>query len=293
MLRLSTLLFVAFFACSTPAQAADKPTSPFARDNLVAWCIVPFDAAKRNPRQRAEMLNRLGLSRVAYDWRDHHIAEWDEEVRQYKTHDIELTAFWARTRQREILDLLKRHGVRAQLWIDHDPKGGTDAERIANSVAHFAPLAALAKSADCTVGLYNHGGWFGEPRNLVAVVGQLKSKGHGNVGIVYNLHHAHDHLADFPANLKLMKSHLLCLNLNGMRRGGPKILPIGEGDDDLAILRTIRDSGYAGPIGILNHREEIDAETGLKQNLDGLKQLLGKLGETGALATYNEPRPQR
>ena len=27
----------------------------FKRDRLVAWCIVPFDARKRTPKQRAEM----------------------------------------------------------------------------------------------------------------------------------------------------------------------------------------------------------------------------------------------
>ena len=42
----------------------------FARDNLVAWCIVPFDAAKRNSADRVQMLRELGLSRCAYDWRE-------------------------------------------------------------------------------------------------------------------------------------------------------------------------------------------------------------------------------
>ena len=281
---LKLILLTAFLL--PPLAAAPATKSVFARDNLVAWCIVPFDAATRNPQQRAEMLARLGLSRVAYDWRDHHIPEWDEELRQYKSHNIQLTAFWAPTRHQEILDLLKRHNVRAQLWIDHNPKGDTDAERLANSVAHLAPLAALARTADCTVGLYNHGGWFGHPRNLVAVAEHLKQQGHANVGIVYNLHHAHDHLPDFPAHLKLMKPHLLCLNLNGMKKAGPKILPLGQGDDDLALLRTIRDSGYSGPLGILNHREDLDAETGLTQNLTGLKHLLHQLNDPEALKTH-------
>ena len=42
--------------------------------------------------------------------------------------------------------------------------------------------------------------------------------------------------------------HLLCLNINGMTAGGDKagkkILVIGEGDLDRALLKTIRDSGY-------------------------------------------------
>ena len=37
------------------AIAADPPKTPpaeglFARDNLIAWCIVPFDSKKRGPR---------------------------------------------------------------------------------------------------------------------------------------------------------------------------------------------------------------------------------------------------
>ena len=45
----------------------------FQRDRLVAWCIVPFDALKRTPSQRAEMVDKLGMARVAYDWRAEHV----------------------------------------------------------------------------------------------------------------------------------------------------------------------------------------------------------------------------
>src|ERR687895_2803303 len=91
-----------------PAPLATETNSVFRRDNLVAWCIVPFDAKQRGPKQRAEMLARLGIKRVAYDWRDHHIPEWDEELAQYKAHEIELVGFWVPARHKEILDLLKR-----------------------------------------------------------------------------------------------------------------------------------------------------------------------------------------
>ncbi|MEI7775610.1 MAG: hypothetical protein WCK17_12645, partial [Verrucomicrobiota bacterium] len=39
-----------------------KAADLFRRPNLAAWCIVPFDKAKRNPEQRAEMLERLGFT---------------------------------------------------------------------------------------------------------------------------------------------------------------------------------------------------------------------------------------
>ncbi|MBO65778.1 MAG: hypothetical protein CL509_05810, partial [Actinobacteria bacterium] len=65
-----------------PVAAADN----FAKDKLVAWCIVPFDAKQRGPAERAAMLKRLGLKRVAYDWRAKHVAEFEEEILQYKKH---------------------------------------------------------------------------------------------------------------------------------------------------------------------------------------------------------------
>jgi len=42
------------------------------------------------------------------------------------------------------------------------------------------------------------------------------------------------------------------------------------------LLKTIRDSGWRGPIGILNHTEE-DAEARLQENLNGLDRLVGQL----------------
>ena len=263
-----------------PPGAAEMKGSLFARENLVAWCIVPFDAKQRGPKARAEMLSRLGVKRVAYDWRDSHVPQWDEELEQYKAHGIELVGFWAPARQKEILELFRRHGVRAQLWLDGSAApatGDTQEQRVKSSAAALAPIARQAKDYGCLVGLYNHGGWFGEPENQIEIIERLRSGGIDNVGMVYNLHHGETHVTRFPELMRKMKPYLLCVNLNGMKKGGPKILPVGQGDDDLSLLRAIRDSGYAGPVGILNHREEIDAEQGLKENLDGLEKLVVRL----------------
>jgi hypothetical protein len=73
--------------------------------------------------------------------------------------------------------------------------------------------------------------------------------------------------------------YLHALNLNGMTNGGDqrgmKILPLGQGDLDLGLLRTIAASGYRGPIGILNHTG-VDAEGRLHDNLDGLDWLVAQ-----------------
>jgi sugar phosphate isomerase/epimerase len=265
-----------------PAMAAEPVPMPhplrgsglFARENLVAWCIVPFDAKKRGPEERVEMLRRLGITRVAYDWRANHVPQWDEEMERYNKAGIELVGFW--DFNDAALELMKRHKIKTQFWVMMAAQGKDQAEMVETAARQIDAIARKAGQAGCTVALYNHGGWGGEPENQIAVVELLRTRGIRNVGICYNLHHAHHRMKDFAAVLKKILPYLWCLNLNGMKQGAD-ILPLGQGDDDLGILKTIVQSGYRGPIGILNHRD-IDAEEGLKQNIDGLKKLSEQLG---------------
>ena len=293
---ISAALVLALLVAATalPVSGADRP-SIFAKDNLVAWCIVPFDAANRGPEERAQMLDRLGIKRLAYDFRDQHIRTFDQEVDALQKHGIELTAFWMSTSMEPekdtvihtIFDLIKRRGLKTQLWTllsgSKEFDELTQEERIARTTRVVSYIAKRAKELECSVGLYNHGGWFGEPENQIAIIRRIRMD---NVGIVYNFHHGHEHIDRFPALLKMMKQHLLCLNLNGMRKGGPKILPLGEGDHEFKMLKIVRDSGYDGPVGILDHRDELDAELSLKQNIDGLKKLINTLGDEKALKSY-------
>jgi hypothetical protein len=57
----------------TPTPLASS-RDPFARDKPRRLCIVPFDAKKRSPEERVEMLARLGFKHYAYDWRAEHSA---------------------------------------------------------------------------------------------------------------------------------------------------------------------------------------------------------------------------
>ncbi|MBM3735295.1 MAG: TIM barrel protein [Acidobacteria bacterium] len=274
--------------------AAKDAASPFVKDNLVAWCIVPFDAKKRGPEERAAMLKKLGITRFVYDWREKDIPTFDQEIDALNRHGIRLQGFWtpypadpARPNQLPaIIGLLKRRNIPTELWLslgqDKEFNALPHEQKLAAASAAVAKVAKEAQTVGAKVGLYNHGGWFGEPENQIDIIKKLKLP---NVGIVYNFHHGHDHIARWPALLKAMMPHLLAININGMKQG-TKILPVGAGVDELAMLRAIRDSGYRGPIGILGHREELDAEESLSLNLNGLKSLLGVMREDSALKTY-------
>jgi len=83
-----------------------------------------------------------------------------------------------------------------------------------------------------------------------------------------------------------MMPYLFSVNLNGMvdlsqrefkgQRTEKKILPIGAGDHERAMIQTLIDCKYAGPIGILGHVADRDVAEVLRENLEGLEWILGQ-----------------
>ena len=193
--------------------------------------------------------------------------------------------------------MLKRHDVKASLWVllgvgEGPASVDEQRRRVEAASSKLRPLAEEAAKIGCTLALYNHGGWFGEPENQVAIIESLKKQGVENVGMVYNLHHGHDQTGRLAETLKTAMPYLKAVNLNGMdpdpNPGARKILPLGQGSLDLALLKTIRDSGYKGPIGILGHTND-DAEERLRDNLDGLDWLVPQLD---GKAAGPKPKPR-
>jgi sugar phosphate isomerase/epimerase len=295
MTRVLVITSVLAAGLSPLAGAEQQPAggSIYRLDNLAAWCIVPFDATKRGPVARAEMLKRLGFTKLAYDWRAEHVRSFEQEIVAMKEHEMEFFAFWSPMSNspgyESMMSLIEKHSIQPQIWmIPPSAAAPTQKERVAANAKATLPFVNRAKQLGCTFALYNHGGWAGEPDNLIAMVRWLrKNEGADHVGIVYNFHHGHEHLDQFPDAFQRMVPYLHCVNLNGMTKGGPKILTVGQGQEDLRLLKMIRDSGYRGPIGILDHRGDTDAEETLRGNLDGLKQLVREMGDRSALQSFS------
>ncbi len=294
------LILIAGWLAGITTRAAEPRLNPTAATNLVAWCIVPFDTVKRGPEERAVMLERLGITQLAYDWRAEHIPTFDDEVAALARHKIHLRAWWfpatLNSDAEAILACIRRNHLHPELWVMSGEPAGTNTTSKVNAAAEG--LRAVVKAAadlGCKVGLYNHGGWFGEPENQLAIRARLAELGFNNVGLVYNFHHGHDHLDRLPAIFPLLVPHLLAVNFNGMTRDGErlgrKIIPFGSGEYDTAILQLVRNSGYAGPVGILGHTME-DAEGKLRQDLAGLHKVEARLA-AGEAAPWPAPGPKR
>jgi sugar phosphate isomerase/epimerase len=284
ILILSMMLAV-FTGCQDKKQT--KSAQMLAKENLIAWCIIPYDAPGRSPAERAEMLNELGISQLAYDYRDEHLPFFEEEIHVLEEHGIELRSvwFWVQGKGDDllnhanefVLETLESTGAGTELWVsfpDDYFMDSADEENLQMAVEAIKLILPRAEKAGCTIALYNHGGWFGEPGNLVRII---KATGSDRIGIIYNFHHAHYRIDQFREDLSLMLPYLSVININGMKKEGPKIITVGDGDRELDMLRAIMDSEYTGPIGILGHTEGEDVKLVLERNLKGLEKLKQQL----------------
>ncbi|MDH4092007.1 MAG: hypothetical protein OEV24_16230 [Cyclobacteriaceae bacterium] len=276
LLTITSLLF---------AQTGPKSQSLFAQENLVAWCIVPFDSQHRTPAERIAMLKRLNFSEYAYDWRHEHLPSFPEEIRLAKQNKVHIAAVWMwidnetdrpgrlSDDNEKLLQIVKETGLFTQLWVGFNSNFFTDEDekiRIKKGVEMLTYLRERTNSIVSGIGLYNHGDWFGEPENQIKILKELNDPG---MGLIYNFHHAHGQIESFPTLLKKMSPWLWTVNVNGMKKDGPQILPIGSGNRELDMLRTLKKSGFHGSIGILGHIEDEDVEVVLKRNLNGLRKL--------------------
>lgn len=198
---------------------------------------------------------------------------WKLNFLPCKKHNIRLKSvwFWVNGGQNKILDeenetilqTLQKTNTKTELWLSFPARyfeGIPDEEKIKKAVKTLLYVHQRASEAGCTVALYNHEDWFGEPANEVKII---KASGLKNVGIVYNFHHGHKQMDDFDNILKVTKPYLTTVNLNGMKGEQFEIRTIGEGDRELELLRKLKSSGFNGSIGIIGHTENEDVKVGV------------------------------
>jgi hypothetical protein len=168
-------MVIVFSGCSL-----NQKSSIYSSDNLIAWCVVPYDTAKRDAVDRAAMLKDLGFTKFAWDWRSEHIDLLGEEIEALKQADIELSAVWFWIDERasvsfqdhheRILAQLAETGTKTTLWIGFDSnyfENVSDSARIVKGVDIVRRIKEQTDPMGLKVALYNHGDWFGEPDNQI------------------------------------------------------------------------------------------------------------------------------
>jgi len=279
----NVFLLVLLSSFYTLCFAQQKPTDeiPF------AWCIVPYDKMERSPTDRIQMLKELGITKYAYDWREKHIPSMVEEFKLAQKNGIEINAVWIwvspekdevgalSTSNEQLFKAVKESGLKTTFWLGINPsyyEGLSDEQSLEKSAEVVYYLYERAAAIGCKVALYNHLGWF-EPENQIRIIKRL---GRYDIKLVYNFHHAHNDLDHFDTLVKKMMPYLSAVNLNGMRSDA-KIYPLGQGEHEKGMVKTLLDAGYRGPFGILGHDEKVDVKFQLERNLAGYKSIMKSL----------------
>ncbi|WP_299184993.1 TIM barrel protein [uncultured Aquimarina sp.] len=177
----------------------------------------------------------------------------------------------------ELLRNLKEVEYKPTIWVsfsDNFFEGKNQEQSLQLSIEMIKYIKAKADEVGCKMALYNHRGWFGNPHHQIEILKQLNEK---SLTMVYNFHHAQEYVDEFPEIVKKMKPYLSYVNLSGVKKEGPEILPIGKGDYEYEMIKSLLDEGYNGPWGILGHIKTEDVQKVLTRNMEGLKLINSKL----------------
>jgi sugar phosphate isomerase/epimerase len=264
------------------APAASDERSPA----FFAFCMDTHDSQKRNLEEQAALLDELGFDGAGHLWLD----DLDQRIETLDAHGLKLFQVYFRVniapdaapaydpRLEESLPLLKDRDVMLALLIS----GGapSDSAGDARAVELVQEIADLAAEAGVRVALYPHSGdWLERVEDAVRVVQKANRP---NAGLMFNL--CHWLKVDDEENLKpLLTSalpHLFAVGIHGADSAteihagsGNWIQPLDSGSFDVAaLLDTLVDLGYRGPIGLQCYGIPGDAREHLTKSMAAWRQ---------------------
>lgn len=257
-------------------------------DEVSPWCIIGFDSLDRTPEQRIGLLKEMGFSKYGFNKGKGDLSKMNEEFRLAKENNIEITSIflWLNAKRdsigklspsnQELLSRLKEVDQKPTIWLSFSSNFFKDLNQeksINLSIDMIKFIKSEADKLGCELALYNHHGWFGNPHNQVKILEELRQD---SITMVYNFHHVHEYIDEFPAIVKKITPYLSYVNLNGVKKEGPQILTIGEGEHEYEMIKLLKTAGFNGPWGILGHIKTEDVQEVLKRNINGLKLLNSK-----------------
>jgi sugar phosphate isomerase/epimerase len=278
------VLVAGLLALVFPAPGAPPP-NPF-----FALCMDTHDAKRRSLAQQAELLKELGYDGAGHLW----LGNVPERIQTLEAAGLKLFQIYFRvevtpgSRQpydlsvKGILPLLKGHDTQLAALVT----GGkpSDESRDPRAVEVLREIADLAKSNGVKIALYPHvGDWLESVEDALRVAQKVDRQ---NVGIMFNLCHwlRTDPQRNYRPLLERAGPKLFAISINGADEFDTQpgwsryIQPLDRGSFDLqAFLRTLRQVGYTGPIGLQCYGLSGDAREHLARSMAAWRQLNQKL----------------
>lgn len=266
--------------------AAEPTANPFP---FFPFCIDWHDAKKRSFAEQATMLKELGYDGVGHIWLDNladRIKTLDDAgLRLFQiTITVEVgpgkPAYDSRLK--DILPLIKGRHVQFDLLVNgmkpSDPSVDPHAVEI------LREMSDLVKDSGAQLLLYPHvGSWIERIEDSCRVAEKVDRP---NVGVMFNVCHwlRVDPSRDYRPLLKRAMPRLWAISLNGADERDDKpgwehyIQPLGEGSFDMAtFLKTLKELGYRGPIGLQCYGIGGDAREHLAKSMAAWRRLRANL----------------
>jgi len=246
------------------------------------------DSQKRTLEQQAALLEELGYDGAGHLWLDN----LEERIKTLDAHGLRLFQVYLQVniaadanspydpRLKESLPLLR--GRKTMLALLMSGAAPSDPALDERAVALVQEIADMANEAGVRVALYPHSGnWLEHVEDGLRIVQKAKRP---NVGVMFNL--CHWLKVDDEKNLKpLLTSampHLFAVSIHGADRAeeihagtGNWIQPLGNGSFDVgALLDTLRELGYQGPVGLQCYGIPGDARDHLTKSMTDWRRLM-------------------
>lgn len=287
-------VFAALVACLLAQQGSGAEDAVPVRPPFFAFCMDTHDSQKRNLEQQAALLDELGYDGAGHLWLDN----LEERLKTLDAHGLKLFQVYFQVniapdanppydpRLKEALPLLKGRDTSLALLMS----GGapSDSAGDARAVTLVQEIADMAAESGVRVALYPHSGdWLERVEDALRIVQKTERP---NVGVMFNL--CHWLKVDDEKNLRpLLTSvmpHLFAVSIHGAGRAeeihagkGSWIQPLDSGSFDVrALLDTLHELGYQGPIGLQCYGIPGDARDHLTRSIAAWHQLT-EAGERG------------
>lgn len=276
---------------SSAAVAATPP--------LYGFCMEVTDAKRRTLPEQVRLLHDLGFQGAGYPlWLGEKL---HENLRVLDNAGLKVYLLWTAVnlkpdaprfdpRLPEAIGQLKGRpvtiGVLLQGLPPQDPRGMEPA------IQTLRRLGDVAARAELNLAVYHHhGDW---AQSLFHAADVVEKTNHPRVGLCFNLCHwlMVDGDKDCRPLLKENAARLFAVTINGAKRGAKTwthglIQPLDQGDFDVrALLATLEEIGYRGPIGLMCFGIPGDAQEHLRRSIK-----VWQTWQTGGDEPPASPRP--
>ncbi len=248
------------------------------------------DGKHRNLDEQAQLLHELGYAGLGHLWLD----DLEKRLATLDAAELKLFQVYFRVniapgaapydpRLKESLPMLRGRNAMLCLLVGGLPP--SDLAGDPRAVELIREIADMAKDSEVRVVLYPHSGdWLEKVGDAVRVT---KKTDRANVGVMFNL--CHWLKVDDERNLKpVLESalpYLAAVSINGADHAadiqagkGNMIQPLDSGSFDVyALLKTLKDLGYKGPVGLQCWGIEGDARDHLTKSINAWRKLVERL----------------